>query len=153
MKIKGINRLDRVLTRFAKQFDCDVRLDTDFYCIPISNRIAYTLIVSKASSISFMDRVQRLYPDINADEFLWSFLHEIGHIETFEDMTEQEIREVTRAKDCEDITDEEYYELLDEYLATEWAANYMRENQEEIAKFQKKVRKIIMYIYRANGLC
>ena len=145
--------MDRVLTRFAKQFDCDVRLDTDFYCIPVSNRIGYTLIVPKANSVTFMDRVQRLYPDINADEFLWSFLHEIGHIETYEDMTEKEIREVMRAKDCEDITDEEYYELLDEYLATEWAANYMRENQEEIAKFWKKVRKNIMYIYRANGLC
>jgi hypothetical protein len=153
MKIKGINRLDRVLTRFAKQFDCDVMLDTDFYCILTSNRIAYSLVVSKASSTSFMNRVQRLYPDINADEFLWSFLHEIGHIETYEDMTEEEIRETMGVKDCENITDEEYYELLDEYLATEWAANYMRENQEQIAKFWKKVRKNIMYIYRVNGLC
>ena len=149
--IKGIVKLNNTLNKFTKKFDCIAIPDTDFYCITTRNLVAYSFLTPVRCSKSFMSRVRRLYPDIQADEFLWSFLHEIGHLETDDELTEEEFAYID-SFDFDTISDEDYYELPNEYLATQWAADYMRQHPAEIAKFWKKVQKQIMYIYRINGL-
>ena len=99
-----------------------------------------------------MSRVNRLYPDIHADEFLWSFLHEVGHIETINTLDDDELYFSKTQKKNENITNEVYYELPDEFAATEWAANYMRENTEKVAKFWNEVQSVIMDIYKINNI-
>lgn len=151
VKILGLEKLNKTLNTFAEQFECTVAPDTDFFCYLAENKITYALAVSEKSNRAFMSRVRRLYPDIKADVFLWSFLHEIGHIETADDLTDNEWQEVLAAKNCE-LSHEEYFELLDEYLATDWAANYMRKHEKEVAKFWCSVQQNIMDIYALNGL-
>lgn len=153
VEIQGVAQLDRVLDKFLEEFECTAELGPDFCCYMTSNRIVYSLVVAEKNSQTFMARVKRLYPDITADEFLWSFLHEVGHIETCDDLTEDEWIYSTRIKDdTENITDEIYYELPDEFAATEWAARYMRAHADKVAAFWKEVQQAILDIYSLNGI-
>ena len=151
-KIVGIDKLTNVLDKFLEEFECTSIIDTNFYCLIASNVIAVSLVVSEKNSSSFMSRVNRLYPDIHADEFLWSFLHEVGHIETINTLDDDELYFSKTQKKNENITNEVYYELPDEFAATEWAANYMRENTEKVAKFWNEVQSVIMDIYQINNI-
>ena len=151
-KIDGMDKLTNVLDKFLEEFECTSIVDTNFYCLVASNVIAVSLVVSEKNSSSFMSRVNRLYPDIHADEFLWSFLHEVGHIETINTLDDDELYFSKTQKKNENITNEVYYELPDEFAATEWAANYMRENTEKVAKFWNEVQSVIMDIYKINNI-
>lgn len=151
-KIVGMDKLTNVLDKFLEEFKCTSIIDTNFYCLITSNVIAVSLVVSEKNSSSFMSRVNRLYPDIHADEFLWSFLHEVGHIETINTLDDDELYFSKTQKKNENITNEVYYELPDEFAATEWAANYMRENTEKVAKFWNEVQSVIMDIYKINNI-
>lgn len=151
-KIVGTEKLISVLDKFLEEFECTSVVDTEFYCLTISNVIAVSLVVSEEHSSTFMSRVNRLYPDIHADEFLWSFLHEVGHIETIDILDDNELDFSEDQKANENITDEDYYELPDEFAATEWAANYMRKNTEKVAKFWNEVQSVIMNIYKINNI-
>ena len=151
-KIDGMDKLTNVLDKFLEEFECTSIVDTNFYCLIASNVIAVSLVVSEKNSSSFMSRVNRLYPDIHADEFLWSFLHEVGHVETINTLDDDELYFSKTQKKNENITNEVYYELPDEFAATEWAANYMRENTEKVAKFWNEVQSVIMDIYKINNI-
>ena len=151
-KIVGMDKLTNVLDKFLEEFECTSIVDTNFYCLIASNVIAVSLVVSEKNSSSFMSRVNRLYPDIHADEFLWSFLHEVGHIETINTLDDDELYFSKTQKKNENITNEVYYELPDEFAATEWAANYMRENTEKVAKFWNEVQSVIVNIYKINNI-
>ena len=110
------------------------------------------MVVAETHSQSFMDRVERLYPDVKADEFLWGLLHEIGHIETIDDFDDDEIAEFHLIKDVPNISDEEYYEVPDEFEATDWAANFMRENEALVDSFWAKVQPEIQRFYEVNNI-
>ena len=151
-KIDGMDKLTNVLDKFLEEFECTSIVDTNFYCLIASKVIAVSLVVTEKNSSSFMSRVNRLYPDIHADEFLWSFLHEVGHIKTIDTLDDDELYFSKTQKKNENITNEVYYELPDEFAATEWAANYMRENTEKVAKFWNEVQSVIMNIYQINNI-
>lgn len=151
-KVLGIDKLTNTLDKFLEEFECTSIVDTDFYCLNASNIIAVALVVAEKHSSTFMSRVKKLYPDIHADEFLWSFLHEVGHIETLDLLDDDEIIYSELQKKNENITDEVYYELPDEFAATDWAANYMRNNTEKVAKFWSEVQSAIMNIYQINNV-
>ena len=150
-EILGLEKLNATLNAFAEKFDCTVAPDTDFFCYLGQNKVTYALVVAEKNTNAFMRRVRHLYPDVKADVFLWSFLHEIGHIETCDDLDDDEWKNVIAIKERE-LTHEEYFELPDEYAATEWAANYMRQHEKEIAQFWCSVQQNIMDIYLQNGL-
>ena len=151
-KIVGIDKLTNTLDKFLEEFECTSIVDTNFYCLITSKVIAVSLVVTEKNSSSFMSRVNRLYPDIHADEFLWSFLHEVGHIETIDTLDDDELYFSETQKKNVNITNEVYYELPDEFAATEWAANYMRENTKKVAKFWSEVQSVIMNIYKINNI-
>ena len=152
VKIKGVAQLDKILDKFLEEFECTAELGPDFCCYTASNRIVYSLVVPERNSQTFMARVNRLYPDIHADEFLWSFLHEVGHIETIDDLDDDELYFSETQKKNENITNEVYYELPDEFAATEWAANYMRAHADKVAAFWKEAQQAILDIYSLNGI-
>ena len=78
-----------------------------------------------------MNFVHDLFPDIKADIFLWSFLHELGHHFN---------REVVICAD-KLVGDnmEEHLTLPHEVIATDWASNWLqnKENRKTVKKFEK----------------
>lgn len=144
------NAIEDFIYCLALDRDIVCRLGLDFCCYPDDNEIFYSLFVSERCSKSFMKRVNTLYPDICADEFLWSLLHEVGHLVINDDITDEEWEMILRIKAIPDLADEVYYELTDEFMATEWAANFMREHKELVAEHWENIHNAIMRIYELN---
>ena len=146
-----IDTINKYLQEFLdrNEFDCEVALGRDFaYCYEKS-LITYTLAIADKQGDSFLEFVKNLFPDIKADIFLWSFLHELGHHETLDDF-EDIIHLVYHKIINSDIamSDEYYYNLPIERAATEWAGNYMKENFSEVARLWQKVQPVINAIYK-----
>ena len=87
------------------------------------------------------------------------FLHEVGHHETIDDWTPEEqeefdakkdfIEELYKAKQDKKIS-YLYFSLPDEYAATCWAADYIRENPEEIEALLEELKEVAKVFYKLN---
>lgn len=163
--LKGIELIDMVLNDFVKDFGVTVRFGADFAYWYEKDEIEYSLIVPEDASIYFMDNFNRLAPDLKCDQFLASFLHEVGHVKTMhliddaEELYCQDCKEQISKQFTDFITEEEdralhqeYFDLPDEYEATMWAINYMRENVDKVAVFWEKVQAAIMKFYELNKI-
>lgn len=153
--LKGIVKIDKVLNDFLEQFECTARLSTDFGYYHTENLITYALVEAETSKTSFMQSIERLKPNVTADVFLWSLLHEIGHHETMDYMTDKQ--EQTSNKIKNEIMKHkrptsDYYNAPDENLATTWAVEYAETHTEELLTFWNKLQKAIMDFYKENNI-
>ena len=97
--------------------------------------------------------------EISADAyFLFSLLHEVGHHYTIGDLTEEDLKYETFCREvlsCSNDTPEEvneaYFNLPAEILATQWALEYMLNNQEWCAKAFRKIYEAIRHFGNSNG--
>ena len=148
--VPTLQKITDTLNSFLEPFECEAVAGTDFSFWIGSNTIEYTLVVSEVHIQSFIDFTSKLFPNIKADPFLWSIMHEIGHRETEDDFEDEEWEEyqntVSDLKSGKD--DETYYNLPIEYAATYWAGNYMTEHVEEVATLWNKLKPLIAQFYR-----
>ena len=80
----------------------------------------------------------------NYSLILWSILHEIGHYETewelLENEDESDLRELLSCTDesCRHDTfvQDLYFNLTAEWIATEWAIEWIKENKKLVEKFK-----------------
>ena len=145
---KEVTAIIKILDDFLKPFDCESFFGEQFSFYPASNTVEFTFTVKEIHDKTFMDFVTKHYPDVHADIFLWSFLHEVGHRETEDDFDDDDWEDYMRAIfNCED--DMEYYNLPVEYAATAWAGNYMRTHVEEISTLWSKLQPAIMNFYKS----
>lgn len=103
------------------------------------------------------DEIDRLFYSVGKAEGMkvdcgievFSFLHEVGHIETDCDIEEDEWEEIEGEKaELEEIslTDEieankRYFYILDEITATRWAIDYINTHEKEIEILKKALDK------------
>ena len=128
---KSLQKITNILNDFLAPFDCNAEAGSDFAYYMASNMITYSFTVSYEHEETFMHFTHELFPDINADIFLWSFLHELGHHETENDFEDEEWDEYLNI--CNIIEDDyEYYHLPIEYAATYWAGKYITNHESEI---------------------
>ena len=127
---------------------------------------AYGLLFKECSKAVEVDSerlikdVEDEFNDVHADIFLWSLLHEVGHHETWDDLTNEEMSLSQEMKyaisECENLRpndrDKIYFYIPDEYLATEWAAQYMRDNVQEVTKFWNTLQPLILNFYKKHGI-
>ena len=144
-----IDTLEEYLRDFLNRndIDCDICLGKDFAYLPMSNTIAYSLMVTDSSSDSFLTFVKKLFPEINADIFLWSFLHEIGHYETTDDFDEYEYEEYYFLINQEGLSNEFYYNLPIECAATIWAGEFMKNNTAEVQRLWNNIQPVIQAFF------
>ena len=152
---KRLDRIKDLVNDFLSPFELECEFDTDFGYYPIHNLVSISLVTIDRASKNFLSFVNKEFGDITADIFLWSLLHEIGHHETWDDLTDSELELSAALKDA--ITDNEnvsdngrdfiYFYIPDEYAATEWAANYMIENSQEIKAFWSRLQPLILDVY------
>lgn len=157
--LQYVNELEKSVQDFVDVI-CDTyeyprlhaALGTDFMYRDDAAEVRFAAVVANSFSESFMARVNRLYPDIAAPEFLWSLLHEIGHAMTGDELDADELEESWKGKTTVGLTAEEYYELPDEFWATDWAARCMRENGDMIGSYWIIVQEELMNFYKKNGV-
>lgn len=165
MGFKGINAINKILNEFLEEFEATADMGTDFCYWNTDGLIHYALVISEGHNDYFMENFNRLAPDIKCDVFLASFLHELGHHETIsfiEDVDELYCRDVKHklSQELENKHSEEetkalyqrYFDLPDEYEATMWAIEYIRENSEKVATLWEKLQKVIIKFYEINRI-
>ena len=145
-KLIDFSKIDNILNGFLEPFECTARLSTDFAYFNAENLITYSVAVASRCEDSFMTFVKDLFPEIDADIFLWSILHELGHHETEDDFDEDEWEDYM-IKSTTVKTDMEYYNLPIERAATEWAGEFMLEHTDEITALWKELQAAIVEIY------
>jgi len=148
---KKLDKITNILNEYLQKFDCVAKSDSNFAYISSTNEIHYALILADRYEKTFMAFVNKLFPYIKADPFLWSLYHEIGHHETENDFEEWEEEEY-RTKASSNITDEEYYNLPIEYAATAWAGEYMETHQNEINNLWDKLQPAIKDFFKQMNI-
>ena len=166
MELKGIKKIDRIINKFTKKnFGITARFDTEFeaFCDNGRRLIGYTLLATENGEGNFIKDAIKRYPDVTADIFLWALMHEIGHCMT-EDMWTEEEREYfyfqkDRIAICGNETDIEeedmntwYHACPDEFFATRWAGEYMRNHPKKMKKFWIELQTALIQTYVKNGL-
>lgn len=159
MEVKGLELFNKVVDKFVSKWDCSARVGTEFAYFYLTNEISWSLLVTEDADKYFQSFLNKNFPDITADTFIWSLLHEVGHHETIDDWTEEEqeffdsekerIDELYRQSTNKDLS-YLYFNLPDEYAATCWAADYIRENPEEIEALLEELREVAKVFYKLN---
>ncbi len=165
-ELKGVNEINTILNEFLEEFEVCADIGSDFSYWYHKNKIEYALFTSEQSNQYFMQNFKRLAPDIECDIFLASFLHELGHHETIDTISEMDeiycldVKEkLNQSFQNEKLTTTEreelhetYFLLQDEYEATMWAINYIRNNIEILRSFWTKLQPAIFKFYELNEI-
>jgi hypothetical protein len=154
-----LNELNVIINDYVSQFDLTAELGSDFCYYSRINTIHYALAVVDRAGENFKEFANSLKPNMQVPIFLLSLLHEIGHHETWEVLTDEEISYSTEIKNLiqeEQVftkeTDFIYFNLPDERIATEWALKYIEDNTREIRAFWNKIQNLIVNFYEAYGI-
>lgn len=155
MKIKGLKQIEKHVYKFTAQFGCSSSLGTDFCYYPLRRHIEYALFIKEDADKYFLESVERLNPNVTMDIFLWSLLHEIGHHETDNLITDDDeniIADTKRLIEAKRIDCREYYNCKDERYATLWAVTYANHHVEELSDFWNTMQKLIFKFYKKNKI-
>ena len=164
-KLKGIEKLDRIMTEFVEQFGCTAELDKEFCYWHEDELVNYTLVISKLIDTTWKEYVLKTFNYKIENIFMFSILHEIGHHFTMDDFPKRQLNfENRKVKKIEKAlensnSDEldkklnfEYFDMPMEKVATKWAVNYYKKHRLEINNFWKKFNKELKNFYKVNGL-
>ena len=163
MELKGLDRLERVVNEYLDLFDCQGRMELDFAYYYESETVAWSIFMADTSDRCFNRFVNERYPHIEADIFLWSLLHEVGHHCTHHLISNRdyEISEVLKEVAEERLASGEideyqcyvyYFTAPEELEATSWAADYMLHNAEEVAAFWQRFCEAYDNFLRENNV-
>ena len=155
MTLLGINEVTEIINQFLEPFECTAELSTDFEYFYLDNVIGYTFFNIQQDSKDFSASVERLHPNLNCDIFLWSLLHELGHCETMDDLTDEEYAESKLIKDQigkSEMDKLAYYDCPDEKYATEWAVEYANTHVNELRNFWNRLQPAILNVYKLNSV-
>ena len=142
---KFFKDFDKVVNEIVKSFDEEyfASLGGKFSVDIISNEISYALVVAEESTDAFVANFVERFPIAkNYNPFLLSILHEIGHLETVNDMVDDIVERENSA-----ITDEEYFALFNERIATDWAGEWLEENEILAEKFNTQIEDLLFGLY------
>lgn len=154
IRLKGEKQLNEVVNDFVSQFGCTAELGTDFnYCYE-TEEIHFSILMEQVANETFMKFICENFPEaarITDNIFIWSILHEVGHHETWQLWSDTEQNGFDDEKDLIEAfsavseNSEEYakcctayYYILDERVATAWAARYIYFHEKELREFWEK---------------
>lgn len=128
----------KVIKEFCKKFGIKAKPDEDFCAYIGENKIGYN--INQDYLDTFIDYINCMYPNIEANVWTWATLHEIGHLKAgWEDtpLTKYISKNIARMLIP---TAMHHYDPC-ETAATHWAAMYIKKHPKKIKKFEKKLRK------------
>ena len=166
MKLKGLVALNRSISRILnREFGISNAECSDSYSYDyLDDTIRFKLDVDIEDEW-FSEFIHETFGYEVKNPFIMALLHEIGHAETEEDITEEEFSycfdEKKRLAEIMDGTEDllllkacewEYFRLADEIKATTWAVNYARENPNTIKALWEQIHPVLMEFYKLNGI-
>lgn len=151
-----VEMLDNKLTEFAQNFGIEsASLGKEFCYSPASETITYTIYLQDNDD-EFISLVDEKYnTDIQPWFFIFCFLHEIGHHETWDELTQEDLDNDLLLRNAIGFFENQglaYINLKAEHLATSWALDFISNNQEPLWDFQSECWEIMQKIYKEEGL-
>lgn len=151
---KAITEIRNLLDNWLKEngFDLTTRFEQDFAYYHNENVIAFGLLTTQRNDKCFANFVEGLGGNGHFG-FLNSFFHELGHHETYDDITDKDYEYGQMVKaylaDKEELNDYDlytYFNLPIERTATEWGIEYMNDHTTDVMKLGQKIYNIIIDI-------
>jgi hypothetical protein len=134
-----------LLNDFVRMFDEEysVEFAHKFCADNIQDIVYYTVVMPKAPVDEFVTDFVERFPACSCfSEFMLSFMHELGHLETEWDMVDD-------VKERNEITDNKtYFQLYNERIATDWAGEYLTENKSEMMMIDRQVMVMLNKIWK-----
>lgn len=166
MKLHGIKKMNKQISKVFCQATgvyIPMFFNTDFYYLPDSHKIEYTLLISEKADFNFTQFFKKQFNLIinnNIELFCMSVLHEIGHYMTYDNIgdddyflskQEQEIinQQIEENPDNNDIYSQYFY-LPIEILANTWAADFVLNNPIKFHILVTEVSNILKKFYKKN---
>ena len=135
-----------LLTAFIQTFDEEytVELAPDFCADNIKETVYYTVVAPINSMDEFTIDFTKRFPACSCfSEFMLSFMHELGHLETEWDMVDD-------TKERNEITDNAtYFQLYNERIATDWAGEYLTDHKDEMLIFEQQILTEIRKVWQS----
>lgn len=148
----------KIVNKFLKKMGITAYWNEEFEAICTESKIGITLAPLAEDTELFVRDAMMRYPEIAADPFLWLMFHEVGHVMTEGMWSEEEQEYFDYQKEkCSYIEDTQsrndwYHATPDEFMATRWAAMYMKKNTKKVAKFWDKLSAAIVDFYDKNKI-
>lgn len=148
---KAITEITNLLNNWLKDngFDLTTRFEQDFGYYHNENVIAFGLLTTEKTENCFTTFVEDLggYRELG---FINSFFHELGHHETYDDISDRDYEYGQMVKaylaDKEELNEYDlytYFNLPIERAATEWGIAYINDHITEVNELNEKIRNIV----------
>ena len=135
-----------MLNDFIQMFDeeYNVELAHKFCADNIQEVVYYTVVMPKDSVDEFTTDFIKRFPACSCfSEFMLSFMHELGHLETEWDMVDD-------TEERNKITDNAtYFQLYNERIATDWAGEYLTDHKTEMQMLERQILTEIHKIWQS----
>ena len=133
-------------------FDAVCVMDTDFWVDLSCNIIHYSIFTDEEEiTETYMEEISKDFPELAcADDAMLAFFHEIGHIETEDEWTDEEWEACVKWKEQDCASHKEYFRYPTEWRATEWACNYILAHKNEVLNFWEGFIELLTEFYIIN---
>ena len=149
---------------FAKRINPNIKVikGSEWCCYSDSREIEVPQIVGDNSIAAFMSTIEKQLAKsgnqalINKyDDFIWCFMHEMGHLckpKKYKDKLVRNAIDRISLLGFSSIARFLYYRLKEEKTATEWACDYVINNQKLVAKYNWEIVKRYKKYYKNMNL-
>jgi hypothetical protein len=139
-----LKKIDDIVKHFVQsineEYDCAMGLD--FMAQLDNDVVVWSILTLEKSGEAFYDNFVSRFPKAKGFSlFTLSVLHEVGHLET-----ENEMEDDTDIRNNKIMTNEEYFNLFNERIATDWAGYWIEKN------FQKAISLDATFRIALNNL-
>lgn len=125
-----MSKLNELLNTIVEEFECEAVESNEFAYYYAENKICYTLESNEEVDSVFLALVRANGLDERVGAFVISFFHELGHNETIDEIEEE------FEGDKDSLSLEEYFNLEEEWIATEWAIDYCNSHIDIVEQIQ-----------------
>lgn len=158
----GTTKLINNYRKIANNVDNEIGVyisENVWYCEPENNDVF--VATPKDTNKGLQDFIKSIDVKLPSDKkyllniipvFMWSFLHEIGHLQTekkiykillpYRKLTDFLSYHFSHIQIIDKLTSVMYFNLIDEVKATKWAINYVIQNENKIVNYSKELEKI-----------
>ena len=139
-----IEKTDELVRGLVKSVDedYDCEMGSDFCVYLDEDLIHWSLLYRDECGTAFYNNFIKRFPRAKGfGLFTLSLLHELGHLETEWDM-EDDI-----AIDADALSNEDYFALHNEKIATDWAGEYLITHYDEVFAFDELIEAWLKAMY------
>lgn len=159
MKLKGVRKLESKVNKFLAPFNLKSKLGEDFAYFFDSELVQFSVELVNEIDEEYIDFIKNEFDYNVPNMFLFSFLHEVGHHMTADELEEKDFEEddALKFEISENINTDNFHEYAlkyfhcpTEYLANKWAIDYYRKHEKEVNRKGKEMLLAFRHFYKIN---